>query len=135
MPLQSREIPGLRATLDKLVYFYDDEKFRSDAPHAFIYFITITNLSDTLVTLKGRRWILHESDGHSQVIEGDGIVGKEPTLATGETFSYNSYHMTHCNCIAEGSFHGVDSAGTPIHVRIPKIVMQIPSQNDTPTNE
>lgn len=126
MPNTSREIPGLRATLDRLVYFHDPAELAGDAPHAFIYFITITNLSDTTVTLKGRRWIILDADGHHNVIEGDGIVGKEPTIATGESFSYNSYHMSHCNCAAEGAFHGEDRDGNHIRVRIPAFEMTIP---------
>jgi ApaG protein len=122
----SKDIPGLRATLDRLVYFNDPAKLPSDAPHAFIYFITITNLSPATVTLKGRRWIILDADGHRNVIEGNGIVGKQPTIAPGEAFSYNSYHMSHCNCAAEGSFHGIDNDGNLIHVRIPPFTMAIP---------
>jgi ApaG protein len=125
---QSKELPGLRATLDRLVYFHDPDVLQTDAPHAFIYFITITNLSDTSVTLKGRRWVIRGEDGHQNVIEGEGIVGKEPTLATGESFSYNSHHATHCNCTAEGSFHGIDSSGHLIHLRIPSFQMTIPPE-------
>jgi ApaG protein len=127
----SRDLPGLRATLDRLVYFHDPAKLPSDAPHAFIYFITITNLSPTTVTLKGRRWIIQDKNGHRNVIEGDGIVGKEPTLATGESFSYNSYHMSHCSCAAEGSFHGIDHEGNAIRVRIPPFAMAIPPDAGT----
>ncbi|MGB0408720.1 MAG: Co(2+)/Mg(2+) efflux protein ApaG [Opitutales bacterium] len=123
---KSTELSGLRAKLDRLVYFHDTDRLPSDAPHAFIYFITISNLSDHTVTLKGRRWVIREANGHHQVIEGDGIVGKEPTLEPGDVFSYNSYHMTHCDCTAVGSFHGVDRDGKQIHVRIPGIEMKLP---------
>ncbi len=127
----SFDLPGLRAKLDRLVYYHDGEQLPSDAPHAFIYFISISNLSDRTVTLHGRRWILNEASGHQQVIEGEGIVGKEPTLAPGETFSYNSYHMTHCDCTAKGSFHGVDSDGRTIHCRIPEFEMKITPPTET----
>lgn len=133
MSSSSKELPGLRAQLDKLVYFHDADKLPSDAPHAFIYFITISNLSDHTVTLRGRRWVLRDIDGHSHVIEGEGIVGKEPTLAPGETYTYNSYHMTHCDCVATGSFHGIDSSGYSIHVRIPEIEMNVPKQSPDTT--
>ena len=129
MSSSSKELPGLRAQLDKLVYFHDDDKLPSDAPHAFIYFITISNLSEHTITLRGRRWVLRDADGHSHVIEGEGIVGKEPTLAPGENYTYNSYHMTHCDCVATGSFHGIDSSGYPIHLRIPEIEMKVPTQS------
>ena len=120
---KSKELPGLKAKLDKLVYFHDTDGQPSDAPHTFIYFITISNLSETTVTLKGRRWVLEEEGGHQRVIEGEGIVGKDPKLAPGDTFSYNSHHMTHGNCLATGSFHGVDRDDNAIWVRIPKFEM------------
>jgi len=126
---QSKELYGLRATLDRLVYFHDTEAVDSDAPHTFIYFITIANLSNTTVTLNGRRWIIKGEDGHQNVFEGEGIVGKSPTLAPGESFSYNSHHTAEGNCTAEGSFHGIDSAGDPIHARIPTFEMTIPSES------
>ena len=63
MPTLSKEPYGLRATLDRLVYFRDPERHETDAPHAFIYFITIANLSNTTITLNGRRrelgWALY----------------------------------------------------------------------------
>ncbi len=124
---KSKEVPGLRATLDRLVYFFDSEAVTSDTPHAFIYFITIANLSDSTVTLNGRRWVIRDANGELNVIEGDGIVGKTPSLAPGESFSYNSHHAVGCSAVAEGSFHGVDSAGQTIHVRIPTIEMKIPT--------
>lgn len=126
----SFDLPGLRAKLDRLVYYHDGERLPSDAPHTFIYFISIDNMSDRKITLRGRRWVLDEADGHQQVIEGEGIVGKEPTLAPGETFSYNSYHITHCDCRARGSFHGVDSDGRAIHCPIPEFEMKITSPDD-----
>ena len=132
---ESHEVLGLKAKLDKLVYFHDTDRLPSDAPHAFIYFITISNLSDNTVTLKGRRWVLREQDGHQKVIEGDGIVGKEPTPKPGEVFSYNSCHMTHCDCTAEGSFHGVDRDGKHIHIRIPNFELKLPSEESEDAEE
>lgn len=130
MSKPSKELYGLQATLDRLVYFRDPDRLETDAPHAFIYFITIANLSNTTVTLNARRWIIKREDGHQNVFEGQGIVGKEPTLAPGELFSYNSHHTAQGNCIADGSFHGIDSAGDLIHVRIPRIGMTIPPESN-----
>jgi ApaG protein len=125
----SKEPYGLRATLDRLVYFRDPDKSGSDQQHAFIYFITIANLSNTTITLNGRRWVIRCEDGHQNVIEGQGIVGKEPTLAPGESFAYNSHHVIQANCSATGAFHGIDSSGDPIHVRIPSFDMMIPPES------
>jgi ApaG protein len=124
----SFELPGLRVKLDNLVYRHGgDGELPPDKPHAFIYFLTIRNDSDRTVTLLGRKWIIEHADGTRLVVEGDKIVGETPTLAPGEHFSYNSYHVGHCDARAHGSFHGVDADGSHIFVRIPAFDMAIPA--------
>ena len=126
MPV-SLELPGLRVELDKLVYRNGaDGQLPPDKPHAFIYFLTIYNESDRTVTLLGRKWVIEHADGTRLVVEGDKIVGETPTLAPSAHFSYNSYHVGHCDARAHGSFHGVDATGAHIFVRIPVFDMKIP---------
>ena len=104
----SVELEGLQATLDKLVHHREKSKVKGLNLHAFIYFITIRNLSGRSVTLKGRKWVLSNDDGTTTVVEGEKIVGETPVILPGESFSYNSYHVTHLSATASGSFHGVD---------------------------
>jgi ApaG protein len=122
----SFELPGLRVELDNLVYHHGGQQLPPDTPHAFIYFLTIRNDSDRTVTLLGRKWVVEHADGTQLVIEGDKIVGETPTLAPGEHFSYNSYHVGQCDAKAHGSFHGVDEHGARIYVRIPTFAMNVP---------
>ena len=120
------ELPGLRVEIDKLVYRHGGEQLPSDRPHAFIYYLTITNDSDRTVTLLGRKWVVEHNDGTQLVVEGDKIVGETPRLTPGGHFSYNSYHVTACDARAHGSFHGHDDDGRRVFVRIPAFAMQIP---------
>src|SRR5690606_20849347 len=107
MATSAQELPGLEVCIDDLVYF-DDPNLPAETPHGFIYYITIRNDSDRAVTFTRRKWVLREVDGEQTVIEGDRIVGETPTLEPGQTFSYNSYHVTARHAVAEGSFHGTD---------------------------
>lgn len=125
---KSLELPGLRVRIDNIIYQHDPESLSEEFPHAFIYFITISNLSDRKITLLGRKWIIQNEDNTKLVIEGDKIVGKTPTLAPGEDFSYNSYHTSNQNATAYGSFHGIDEFKNKIHVRIEPFKMYIPNQ-------
>lgn len=122
----SRELPGLRARLDKLCHHHGGVSLPEDKPHAFVYFVTIRNGSDRIVTLLGRKWVLLNQDGTQLVVEGDRIVGETPRLSPGEEFSYNSYHVTGCDASVHGSFHGVDEFGNKIHVMLPPFELQIP---------
>jgi len=122
----SSPLSGLTARLDKLVYHHGGMTLPADKPHAFVYFVTINNASDRIVTLLGRKWVIQHSDGDHLVIEGDKIVGETPRLAPGEEFSYNSYHIGASDARALGSFHGVDEFGNKIHVVLPPFDMIIP---------
>lgn len=131
-PVKSTELKNAQVVLDRLIYQHDETNLPPDRPHAFIYFLTIRNLSDRRFTLLGRKWILAQADGTTQVIEGDKIVGQTPTLAPGQEFSYNSYHVTAINTVARGSFHGLDEFDQPIHVKIPPFEMIIPASPAAP---
>ena len=112
--------------LDNLVYRHGAGELPPDKPHAFIYYLTIRNDSPLAVRLLGRKWVVEHSDGTRLVIEGDKIVGETPHLAPGESFSYNSYHVTGTNASVHGSFHGLDELGRRIWVRIPPFALEIP---------
>lgn len=126
----SLALPGLTARLDKLVYHHGGKCLPPDQPHAFVYFVTIHNGSEHTVTLLGRKWVLAQADGTRQVIEGDKIVGETPRLPPGESFSYNSYHVTALDTVAQGSFHGVDDLNRPVHALLPAFAMRIPESPD-----
>jgi ApaG protein len=121
-------LPGLTATLDKLVYHYSGPTLHPGEPHAFVYFITIRNGSEHTVQLLGRKWVIAHADGTQKVFEGDKIVGETPRLAPGEHFSYNSYHTTGVGARVQGSFHGVDEMGRHIHVVMQPFEMILPQR-------
>ncbi|MCU0791323.1 MAG: ApaG domain [Opitutaceae bacterium] len=126
----STQLPGLSARLDKLVYHHGGKCLPADQPHAFVYFITIHNASEHTVTLTGRKWVLARHDGTRQVIEGDKIVGENPVLRPGESFSYNSYHVAAGDTVAQGCFHGTDECGRNVHVLLPAFAMRVPAAPD-----
>lgn len=122
-----QSIEGLTVFLDKLVYEYNQEDLPASTPHAFTYFLTVSNHSNGRITLLGRKWILQSLSEHI-IIEGEKIVGQTPTLAPGATFSCNSYHLASENIKATGAFYGVDECNRAIHVLIPAFEMIIPEQ-------
>ncbi|MDR1283334.1 MAG: ApaG domain [Opitutaceae bacterium] len=122
----SLPLPGLSARLDKLVYHFGGKCLPPGKPHAFVYFITLRNISGHTVTLLGRKWVIAQADGSRLVVEGDRIAGETPRLAPGEEFSYNSYHVTGIDAVAHGSFHGIDEQGRRVFTVLPPFAMKIP---------
>ena len=120
------ELPGLRVSVDQLVY-QADAQTPPDRPHCFAYFITIHNDSDVAVTIKARKWVVKNSRGEITAVEGDGVVGQFPYLEPGQEFSYNSYHLLDTDsAVAEGSYLGIDKQGRKVLTRIPKFKMVVP---------
>ncbi len=56
----------------------------------FLYTITITNEGQDTVQLVSRHWIITDGAGHVEEVKGPGVVGQQPVLAPGQTFTYTS---------------------------------------------
>lgn len=58
--------------------------------YAFAYQITIRNHNTFPVTLESRYWLITDANNKRSEVQGDGVVGKQPTIAPGESFQYTS---------------------------------------------
>lgn len=57
----------------------------------FAYHIRITNEGAVTVQLLTRHWIITDSDGHVEEVQGPGVVGAQPVLQAGHSFEYTSF--------------------------------------------
>lgn len=122
-----QEPPGLRVTVDEVVYHREAET-PPDRPHCFVYYISIHNGTDQPVTIRGRKWVVTNERGEITAVEGEGVVGQTPTIAPGDSFSYNSFHLLSTKtAVAEGSYLGLDAQGRRVLTRIPRFEMKVPS--------
>ncbi len=62
----------------------------SDDQWFFLYTITITNTGAETVQLMSRHWIITDAKGQIEEVRGPGVVGQQPVLAPGESFTYTS---------------------------------------------
>lgn len=87
----------------------------------FGYFVRIKNEGLEDIQLLRRHWYITDSNGLVQEIEGEGVVGKQPIIAPGESHEYNSYcvletfvgHM-------EGTYTIEKNVGERFKVEIPR---------------
>ncbi|MEJ0105850.1 MAG: Co2+/Mg2+ efflux protein ApaG [Bacteroidota bacterium] len=56
----------------------------------FAYRITIENHNSFSVKLHRRHWHIFDSNGTNREVEGEGVVGVQPTLTPGEKYQYVS---------------------------------------------
>lgn len=122
-----RPLKGLSANLDSLVYSPHLESDEEGA-YPFAYTISITNASKSPVTIFGRKWIIHGLNGSTEVIEGEGVVGKKPTIEPGETFTYNSYHLIKNTSSVTGTFFGKTKHGRKVFALLPAFEVHPPTR-------
>lgn len=89
--------------------------------YVFLYRVRIENAGAGTLKLVRRRWLVRDAAGEEQRVEGDGVVGRQPTLHPGTVHEYKSY------CVLatptgwmEGEYFLVDKAGTERGARIPR---------------
>ncbi len=115
--------------IDVKTKYSDEHSDPDNSYYFFIYHITITNHSNTTVQLISRRWEITNELGEKRFVEGAGVVGEQPILRPGDSFSYQSG----CNFETEtGKMNGtylmdkLDGSGS-FFVEIPEFGMVIPA--------
>ena len=76
----------------QVVSRYIPEHTNPDIPrYFFAYWVTITNESESTIKLLDRHWEITDATGKFEVVDGEGVIGKQPTIKAGASFSYNSF--------------------------------------------
>jgi ApaG protein len=95
--------------------------------YVFAYTITIYNAGRVPAKLLTRHWMITDSNGKTQEVRGDGVVGEQPHLRPGESFQYTSGTMIET---AVGSMHGsyqmIADDGVQFDAEIPTFTLSIP---------
>lgn len=70
----------------------------------FAYRITIENYNRFAVKLHRRHWYIVDSNGSRREVEGEGVIGVQPTIEPGEKYQY----VSGCNLQSDmGKMYGV----------------------------
>jgi ApaG protein len=80
---------GIRITVQPV--YLDGQSDVLQRKFVFAYFIRIENGSSQTVQLMRRHWFIRHSSGRIEEVEGEGVVGKQPTIRPGSFHEYNSY--------------------------------------------
>jgi len=67
-----------------------DESARKNV-FLYTYEVTFVNESQTPVQLLARHWIITDGTGRVEHVRGPGVIGQQPVLGPGETFTYSSF--------------------------------------------
>ncbi|WP_333795751.1 Co2+/Mg2+ efflux protein ApaG [Rheinheimera sp.] len=71
-------------------FYIENQSDEAANRYVFAYTITIRNDSPVLVQLLRRYWSITDANGKNSEVYGDGVVGEQPELAPGSSYSYTS---------------------------------------------
>ncbi|TRZ41393.1 Co2+/Mg2+ efflux protein ApaG [Robertkochia solimangrovi] len=79
---------GIKVSVDTS---FEGTFFKNYKMHfAFGYQITIENQSKDSVQLTSRHWQIFDALNNTEIIDGEGVIGKKPVLKPGESHTYTS---------------------------------------------
>jgi len=107
--------------------FLDQQSIPEQNRYVFAYTITITNAGDKPAKLLRRHWLITDANNKIQEVRGDGVVGVQPHLAPGQSFTYTSGAIleTPIGCM-QGSYQMVTDDGDLFNAPIPVFRLSIP---------
>jgi ApaG protein len=89
-----RVTEGIRVTVTP--FYLDRQSDPAEPRFVFAYRIRIENVGDAAATLRWRHWYIHDPAGGDSEVQGEGVIGQQPTVEPGAVHEYESF------CVLQG---------------------------------
>lgn len=124
-PVYSKETRGVRITVSPT--FLAEQSSPSEQHYVWAYHVEISNQGSATVQLMTRSWRITDARGETQRVDGPGVVGEQPVLRSGETFSYTSgCPLQTPSGFMVGSYRMVTAEGEAFDAEIPAFSLDSP---------
>lgn len=133
------ELPQYEAETDGVIVrvrpkFLHDESEPGRGRFVWAYTVEIENTSDTPWQLVSRHWLIIDSQGRRQVVDGEGVVGQQPVIGPGERFRYTSgAPLAAPSGVMGGSYDLVAPDGSTLSATIPHFSLDSPFERSRPS--
>ena len=107
---------------------YVEERSEPQAGYYFFaYRVKVSNEGQVTAQLLSREWVITDSDGNVERVEGPGVVGKQPILEPGESFEYTSFCPLRTSFGSmEGSYLMKTNTGETFEAAIDPFTLAVP---------
>lgn len=112
-------------------YYLEDQSKPAEGKYVWAYRVRIANQGSETVQLLRRTWRITDGRGRTQSVNGEGVVGQQPTLDPGDSFEYTSgTPLDTPSGFMLGLYHMVAiGSGEAFDVVIPAFSLDSPHQN------
>jgi ApaG protein len=88
MVMYERETAGIKISVSP--EYLEDQSVPEENRFLWSYTINIKNTSNRIVRLLSRSWVITDSNGRTEHIQGEGVIGEQPMIDPGKSFRYTS---------------------------------------------
>ena len=107
--------------------YLEDQSSPEESRFVFGYTINVANNSADPAQLISRHWVVTDANEEVQEVKGEGVVGKQPLIQPGESFTYSSGVILPTDTGSmRGSYQMQGLDGSSFDVEIPTFVLLPP---------
>ncbi len=120
---------GIRVSVRS--FYLDDQSEPEEGQYVWAYRVRIENTGGEPVQLLARSWRITDARGRTVEVNGEGVVGEQPSLDPGEAFEYTSgTPLETPTGFMAGAYHMVATrSGERFEVEIPAFSLDSPHQS------
>ncbi len=107
--------------------FIEEQSAPADEYYFWAYEVEIRNMGTQTVQLRSRFWQITDASGYTEEVKGPGVVGQEPFIKPGASFTYKSGAPLYTpSGVMVGSYSMQAEDGEVFEVSIPAFSLDSP---------
>jgi ApaG protein len=118
---------GISVTVEP--HYLPDRSVPADSRFFWSYTIKIANGGAVPVQILARHWIITDQEGRREDVRGIGVVGEQPVIEPGASFTYTSgCPLPTPSGVMVGTYQAIGNNGEVFTVEIPAFSLDIPGE-------
>jgi ApaG protein len=110
--------------------YLEENSSPATSRYLWAYRVTIENQGRETVQLLSRHWMITNARGEFTEVKGPGVIGKQPLLKPGESYSYTSgAPLDTPSGMMGGSYQMESDRGERFDIEIPTFSLDSPNQD------
>ncbi|MBA3516105.1 MAG: Co2+/Mg2+ efflux protein ApaG [Rhizobiales bacterium] len=123
--MYSQTTNGIRVVVQPR--YLEDRSEPAERRFFWAYTVEIENSGAAPVQILARHWVITDANGRREDVRGIGVVGEQPVIGPGSSFSYTSgCPLPTPSGVMVGTYQAIDNDGAIFTVAIPAFSLDLP---------